>query len=81
MKKQSIILVIAVFSYALLPSCTSKTQPDDAMQKPTEQAVVVPVNNTETTVSPEDAKAINIQNMQDAFKGETTASAKYAAYS
>jgi rubrerythrin len=28
-----------------------------------------------------DAKAINFQNMQDAFKGETTASAKYAAYS
>jgi len=28
-----------------------------------------------------DAKAVNFQNMQDAFKGETTASAKYAAYS
>ena len=28
-----------------------------------------------------DAKTVNFQNMQDAFKGETTASAKYAAYS
>jgi len=28
-----------------------------------------------------DANAISFQNMQDAFKGETTASAKYAAYS
>ena len=28
-----------------------------------------------------DANSINFQNMQDAFKGETTASAKYAAYS
>lgn len=34
--------------------------------------------NGTTTVN---AKATNFQNLQDAFKGETTASAKYAAYS
>ncbi|MBL0183355.1 MAG: hypothetical protein IPP96_14095 [Chitinophagaceae bacterium] len=36
-----------------------------------------PVNMVEGT----DAKAKIIENMQAAFKGETTASAKYAAYS
>jgi len=38
-------------------------------------------SNTPVIAESKDAIAISFQNMQDAFKGETTASAKYAAYS
>ena len=38
-------------------------------------------NNSGSQTATKDAAVINFQNMQDAFKGETTASAKYAAYS
>jgi len=71
MKKSSIVMVfVAAASVALFQSFTSNSSE--------------PKNGTETKALPAkalDAKAINFQNMQDAFKGETTASAKYAAYS
>lgn len=38
-------------------------------------------SNAPVKAETKDANAISFQNMQDAFKGETTASAKYAAYS
>jgi len=38
-------------------------------------------SNAPVKTETKDANAISFQNMQDAFKGETTASAKYAAYS
>ncbi len=38
-------------------------------------------SNSPVKTETKDANAISFQNMQDAFKGETTASAKYAAYS
>lgn len=38
-------------------------------------------SNSPVKAETKDANAISFQNMQDAFKGETTASAKYAAYS
>jgi rubrerythrin len=67
MKKTSILTIFAaVASVILFQSFTSNT----GSEKISVSAVAVA--NT---------KATNFQNMQDAFKGETTASAKYAAYS
>lgn len=89
MKKTTIIISLAaIVSISLLQSCTGKSQTKAEMQKPVAES---------TTASKEDgssekgsdsklatsaeAKATNMQNMQAASKGESTASAKYAAYS
>ena len=73
MKKSVIILMfIASISGAIFQSCTGKTEKKDELQKPVAQIVEEP------TV---DFAAATITNLQTAFKGETTASAKYAAYS
>ena len=37
--------------------------------------------STEKQITPDEAKSKTITDLQEAFKGETTASAKYAAYS
>ena len=67
MKKTSfVILVAAAVAIVVLPSFTSNTE----LQKKTASQTVAL-----------DSKSVNLQNMQDAFKGESTASAKYAAYS
>ncbi len=88
MKKETlfptIVLVIAAaVSTTLLVSCNPTTKPGSGMQKPTSDSVANQIDNpmqVEKTSSM-DAKASNFQNLQDAFKGETTASAKYAAFS
>ncbi|MEI8115284.1 MAG: ferritin family protein [Bacteroidia bacterium] len=67
MKKTSISMIfLAAASVFLFQSFTSNT---------------VSSKSAVTAVAAADAKTVNFQNMQDAFKGETTASAKYAAYS
>jgi rubrerythrin len=67
MKKTSfVILVAAAVAIVVLPSFTSNTE----LQK----------KNASQTVAL-DSKSVNLQNLQDAFKGESTASAKYAEYS
>ncbi len=66
MKKTSIITVLAVFASAmLLQSFISNPTTKESA------ALVAGVNET----------SLNFENMQEAFKGESTASAKYAAYS
>lgn len=71
MKKTTLIMLMgALAAIIVFPSFTSNTELKNAVQK----------NNTSSVVAPE-AKATNLQNMQDAYKGETTASAKYEAYS
>jgi rubrerythrin len=82
MFKPSILIVLGVaLTSALLLSCAGNTTNENKMQKPTDQSTEAVAVSTKATMSPELAKATNIKNMQDAFKGETTASAKYAAYS
>ncbi|WP_373550020.1 rubrerythrin family protein [Haliscomenobacter sp.] len=86
MKKATVIIVLAaIASSVALQSCTSNNQANAEMQKPKTESTA---GKTELVSSKMDAKglsnkadAINMQNMQDAFKGETTASAKYTAYS
>jgi len=71
MKKSSIVMVfVAAASVVVFQSFTSNTNSKAEIQKNSVSQSVVA-----------DAKTVNFQNMQDAFKGETTASAKYAAYS
>ncbi len=73
MKKSVIILMFAAsISGALFQSCTGKTA----------EKIEIPTTTTEpVAISKEDAATATIVNLQAAFKGETTASAKYAAYS
>ena len=70
MKKTSIITVLAVFATAmLLQSFISSTT-----TKESAALVTIPSEGVNET-------SLNFENMQEAFKGESTASAKYAAYS
>jgi rubrerythrin len=73
MKKSVIILMlVASVSGAIFQSCKDKDGEKSELQKPVTES---------TSVSKEDADAATTINLQAAFKGETTASAKYAAYS
>jgi len=70
MKKTSIITVLAVFATAmLLQSFVSSTSTNESVS-----LVSIPSEGVNET-------SLNFENMQAAFKGESTASAKYAAYS
>jgi len=74
MKKSVIILMFVVsISGAIFQSCTGKT--GEKIEEPT-TVVTEPA-----AISKEDEAAATVINLQAAFKGETTASAKYAAYS
>ena len=73
MKKSILILIFAItISGVIFQSCKEKGTEKGEMQNP--------ISETKE-VSVEDAAAATLQNLQDAFKGETTASTKYAAYS
>lgn len=68
MKKTTLIMLMGALAVmAVLPAFTTTNGLRTSSQE-------------NTIVSPE-AKATNLENMQAAYKGETTASAKYAAYS
>jgi rubrerythrin len=73
MKKSISILFFAVtLSGFILQSCAHKNSEKSEMQKPISEA---------KTVTAEESVSLTILNLQAAFKGETTASAKYEAYS
>ena len=73
MKKSILILIFAItITGVIFQSCKEKEKEKGEMQNP--------ISETKE-VSVEDAAAATLQNLQDAFKGETTASTKYAAYS
>ena len=80
--KKSIIAIAAILSIALFQSCTSGNSQANNMQKPEpEMKIILASDVAELKTVSENANSVNYQNMQDAYKGETTASAKYAAYS
>jgi rubrerythrin len=71
MKKSTIVIMLATATVVVaLQSFTTKTSSKGEVK--TESAIPTATN---------DAGAITFQNLQDAFKGESTASAKYEAYS
>lgn len=79
MKKSIIIFVLGVASFgALFQSCGEKTE-DEINVGVSEDAKTD--SATAANVEKEDAQTLIVQNMHDAFKGETTAHFKYAAYS
>ncbi len=95
MKKTSFLLVLAVTASTILfQSCGGNSKSKADLQNPTSQstdsASVATKESGEDNESDDksaaktgtkDLAALNFENMQAAFKGETTASAKYAAYS
>lgn len=85
MKKTTIIISLAaITSLSLLQSCNGKSQANAQMQKPATESTSNEKEDAEEKsdkLTSSEASVTNIQNMQAAFKGETTASAKYAAYS
>lgn len=84
MKKLLIIPSVFALGSFFLASCGNST-PDASMKSPVQNNVVnINLKATQemsTNVVNNDANRKTIENMQAAFKGETTASAKYAAYS
>ncbi|MDD3079544.1 MAG: ferritin family protein [Paludibacter sp.] len=77
MKKIVSLSSLAVF-ISLFVSCTSSNNKDAKLQTP----VTTGTEETQTqNQSPAEAKSKTIADLQDAFKGESTASAKYADYS
>jgi len=85
MKKTSLFKVsIATFSVVLFMSFTSNVQ---AKNDPTQEEIslneavkIYPLASAMNAAESK-ANALTYENMKEAFKGETTASAKYAAYS
>lgn len=81
MKKSFLVLLlISTAAWMLLPACGADSDKNTLLQAPdtTGQASGVPAEKNATSVG--DAKAATIKNLKAAYIGETTASAKYAAY-
>ncbi len=75
MKKSVIVLILgAAVSAGLFQSCNDKSSEKIIIEETKDLAVAVAERDL-------DAAALNMENMQAAFKGETTASAKYTAFS
>jgi len=77
-----------IFGSMLLMACGNNTETNEAMKSPADKTDENKKNENDmikkTSVTDGSAlasKAKTIENLLDAFKGETTASAKYAAYS
>ncbi|MBP6334533.1 MAG: rubrerythrin family protein [Bacteroidia bacterium] len=96
MKKSfSPLFLVALFIAAIFQSCSNNPQANAEMKKPAEQVNTASDATLENEDSEEGKSAdatsgtaqntnindLNNKNLQDAFKGETTASAKYLAYS
>jgi rubrerythrin len=77
MRKFVLLSALAVF-IGLFSSCTSSDKKETKLQTPVKNGMEKTQKKNQT---PAETKAKTIANLQDAFKGETTASAKYAAYS
>jgi len=76
--KKSVALSAFAVLIGLLSSCTSSGKKEAQLQTPEKTGIE---ETREKTSAPAESKAKTIADLQEAFKGETTASAKYAAYS
>ena len=77
MKKKIIIPVILFASCISFVSCNNNDTNNAEMQPPTETKIV---ESNVKPVNSDEAKSKTIENMQAAFKGETNATATYAAF-
>jgi len=74
------LLLTTTVSVVIFQSCSNNSQATDEMQDPIVQNADSASSKTSDSAA-KNISALNLENMQSAFKGETTASAKYAAYS
>ncbi len=74
MKKLLSLSALAVV-IGILSSCNTGNKNETKLQNP------VATESNQKQIAPEEANAKTMADLQEAFKGETTASAKYAAYS
>jgi rubrerythrin len=81
MKTKIIIPVLALASCLSLFSCKDKDENKSEMKTPMETKVENAKTEDTTVVNVEEAKTKTIANLQAAFKGESNASATYAAFS
>ncbi|MEO8515845.1 MAG: ferritin family protein [Flavobacterium sp.] len=81
MKTKIIIPVLAIACCLSLFSCKDKEENKSEMKTPMETKVENAKTEEETAVNAEEAKTKTIANLQAAFKGESNASATYAAFS
>jgi len=89
MKKTTFVLVLAAaVSVAVFQSCSGNADAKGNMKEPSEDESSIaakenekPEEGSASAKSASDARTLSFKNLQDAFKGETTASAKYAEYS
>jgi len=86
--KQNILAMtlLAAAAWILLPACGANADKNAGLQAPettqqTPSVLAGDVGADKNKTGDGDSKAATIKNLQDAFTGETTASAKYAAYS
>ena len=91
MKKNILIAALMVVSgWFLMPSCNSNADKNSALQAPETQQAAASANAEQDDKAGKatntglaavaDAKTATVNNLKAAFTGETTASAKYAAY-
>lgn len=81
MKKNFLVLLlVGTAAWMLLPACSADSDKNTLLQAPdtTGQASEVPAEKNTPALG--DPKTATIKNLKAAFIGETTASAKYAAY-
>jgi len=81
MKTKLIIPALAIVSCLSLFSCKNKEENKSEMKTPVENKDVNVKTEENTAVNVEDAKTKTIANLQAAFKGESNATARYAAFS
>jgi rubrerythrin len=81
MKTKLIIPALAIASCLSLFSCKNSKENNSEMKTPVENKDTVAKTEEGSAVNIEDAKTKTIADMQAAFKGESNATARYAAFS
>ncbi|WP_291097350.1 MULTISPECIES: rubrerythrin family protein [unclassified Flavobacterium] len=81
MKTKLIIPALAIVSCLSIFSCKNKEENKSEMKTPVENKDANVKTEENTAVNVEDAKTKTIANLQAAFKGESNATARYAAFS
>jgi len=81
MKTKLIIPAIAIASCLSLFSCKNNEENKSEMKTPVEKTEANEKTGENSSVNIEDAKTKTIADMQAAFKGESNATARYAAFS
>ncbi len=80
-KKHTTLIVLVIIASLSLFSCKNAEENKDEMKKPIETMASNKKDIGMSSISVADAKEKTIANLQDAFDGESNATARYAAFS